>query len=343
MYHPRLKGSHYDIGLRFGKLLKRQNENFEEIIQLSAFQNDFGKKSQSILAEVFPEVCDEIRGLTDGLHFSYERFASWLLCMGCCLHDAGCTVFCFTHNNTVLYGRNNDLPPILKRVSKSALYVLDNGYSFLGNTSAMINFEEGVNENGLTAAMTFVFPTNIEPGLSSVFLVRYLLEKCATTHEAIRALQHLPIASACNILLADKKGDMVVAECIPDKIFLRNPAKDETFLVIVNDFSSDEIRTYAAPTRDNYFAETRYNTAYNALKTIDYTDGIEHAKDILSGKHGFMCQYDKVLDFDTIWSSIFDISNNRIYRAEGNPSRATYKEDIRFKAIVKDTEAPKHH
>jgi predicted choloylglycine hydrolase len=65
-----------------------------------------------------------------------------------------------------------------------------------------------------------------------------------------------------------------------------------------------------------FSSDTRYKTAYNALKNIGHIDGIEYAEDILSGKYGFMCQYDKQLNFDTIWSSVFDISNNRIYRAE---------------------------
>ena len=63
---------------------------------------------------------------------------------------------------------------------------------------------------------------------------------------------------------------------------------------------------------------------------VDCREGIEYAKDILRGKYGFICQYDKQLNFDTIWSSVFDISNKRIYRAEGNPSKARYNEDTRF-------------
>ena len=162
MYHPRYKGSHYDIGLKLGKLLKKQNVDFDEIIRLDGFQKDFGKKSQVVLSNVFPEVCDEIRGMTDGLNYPYEKFASWLLCMGCC-----------------------------------------------------------------------------------------------------------------------------------------------------------------------YDPNIRYKTAYKALKKNGYINGIEYAENILGGKYGFMCQYDKQLNFDTIWSSVFDISNNKIYRAEGNPSRARFKEDIR--------------
>jgi predicted choloylglycine hydrolase len=327
MYHPRFKGNHYDIGLKFGKILKKKKIDFDKLIDLNKFQKDFGKRSQIILSKFFPEVCDEIRGMTDGLNYSYEEFASWLLCMGCCYDPKGCTAFCFIHNNNVFYGRNNDLPPFLKKTSASILYELKNGHSFIGNTSSMINFEEGLNEYGLAVAMKFLVPTMIVAGINSVFLVRYLLEKCATTKEAINALQSLPIASACNIILADKKGDIVVAECTPKKIFLRKPASDENFIVAANHFISEEMSCNNASLI--YSSDMRYQTAYNALKNIDYIDGIEHTKAILSGKHGFMCQYDKTLNFETIWSSVFDISNGKIYRAEGNPSRCKFKEDIR--------------
>jgi predicted choloylglycine hydrolase len=125
---------------------------------------------------------------------------------------------------------------------------------------------------------------------------------------------------------------MVVAECTPGKIFIRTPAKDENFIVAANHFSSDEMKNHNSSNWHNliYSSDTRYRTAYNALKKIGCSNGVKHAKDILSGKYGFMCQYDRKLSFDTIWSSVFDISNNRIYRAEGNPSRTKFKEDIRF-------------
>ena len=331
MYHPRFKGSHYDIGLKFGKLLRKKNIDLDRLIDLNKFQKDFGKKSQIILSQIFPEVCDEIRGLTDGLNYPYEKFASWLLCMACCYDPKGCTAFCFIHNNNVFYGRNNDLPPFLKKESASVLYKLDSGYSFIGNTSSMINFEEGLNEYGLAVAMKFLMPTMIVPGINSVFLVRYLLEKCTTTKEALDALGYLPIASACNIVLVDKNGDMAVAECTPKKVFVRKSAPDESFIVAANHFVSEEMSCFNAGII--FSSDKRYQTAYNSLKNIGYINGLEHAKAILSGKHGFMCQYHKVLNFETIWSSIFNISNNKIYRAEGTPLRTQYKEDIRTEII----------
>ncbi|MBN1357693.1 acyl-CoA--6-aminopenicillanic acid acyl-transferase [Candidatus Bathyarchaeota archaeon] len=329
MFHPRFKGDHYDIGLKFGKTLKKKKVDFDQIIELDEFQREHGRKSQVILASVYPQVCSEIHGITDGLCYSYEKFASWLLCMGCCYEPKGCTTFCFNHKDTVFYGRNNDLPPFLKKTSQSILYEPKQGYSFIGNTCSIVNLEEGLNQKGLAVAMEFVVPKKIAPGINSVFLVRYLVEKCSSTREAIGALRSLPIASNCQIILADKTGDMAVAECTPDKNFIRKPVTGESFVVAANHFSSDEMQEHNASNWNIYSSDKRYQTAYNALKHINYVDGVEHAKNILNGKHGFMCQYQKKLNFETIWSSVFDITNNKIYRAEGTPSKTKYFEDKR--------------
>jgi predicted choloylglycine hydrolase len=254
---------------------------------------------------------------------------------GDCVETRGCTAFSFTHNDQIYHARNNDLPPFLKRISKSVYYRPRNGNSFILNTSSFINGEEGMNNCGLVAAMTFVIPKldEIKPGINSVFLVRYILEKCQTVDESIRALRELPIASSCNIILTDKSGKMVVAECNPLKINIRNNKKNrtgESFIITVNHFTSKKMWKHDASNRNVHLSEDRYQTAYNALMSIDCSDGVEHAKNILSGNHGFICQYCKQSNFNTIWSSVFDISNKRIYRAEGNPSKAQYREDTRF-------------
>ena len=64
-----------------------------------------------------------------------------------------------------------------------------------------------------------------------------------------------------------------------------------------------------------------------ALKHHDF----DFDKNLLSGKYGFLCQYDrKNLNIDTIWSSIYSIKNKTVYRTEGNPSRKKYNEDKRL-------------
>jgi len=344
MYHPRLKGSPYAMGQKMGNIFKTSGTHFP--IHLDPFQHEFGKKSGKILKQYFPEAAEEIRGITDVIGIDNELFTAWMMCMGCCLdpHEddsvevRGCTAFSFVYNGQVIYGRNNDLPPFLGPISKSIYYQPAQKNHFILNTSSFINGEEGINEFGLVAAMTFVVPKveEIKPGINSVFLVRYILENCKIVKEGLDALESLPIASSCNILLADKSGQMVVAECNPSKNIFRQPEKNkdgEDFIITVNHFISPEMWEHDASNRDVYFSETRHQTAFHALKDIKYTDSAAHAQAILSGKHGFLCQYEKSLDFDTIWASVFDITGQRIYRAEGNPGRTKFKEDNRLQFI----------
>lgn len=349
MYHPRFKGKHYEMGLKFGNILKKANIEFP--IQLDEFQLNFGKKSGNILEKYFPEAAEEIKGITDVINIDNEIFTSWMMCMGCCMYNLedqnnievrGCTAFCFEHNGQIFYGRDNDLPPFLKQGSKSICYQPENGNGFLLNTSSFINGEEGINEYGLTVAMTFVMPKleEIKPGFNSVFIVRYLLEKCKSVDEGIQAIEKIPIASSCNILMVDTTGNMVVVECHPSKINIRIPenTKDKKFIVTVNHFVSDEMRDYDASSgKGEFFSYERYLTAYNALKNQEINDGVLFSKELLSGKYGFMCQYNKNSNFDTIWSSIFDLTNSEIYRAEGNPVRTKYKIDDRYKKCIKNS------
>lgn len=91
--------------------------------------------------------------------------------------------------------------------------------------------------------MTFVGTKlqDIKPGFNSVFIVRYLLEKGNSVEHAKELLLKLPVASNCNILLADNSGNMIVIECTPNKKVIREPIKinDELSIICnVNSFIS---------------------------------------------------------------------------------------------------------
>ena len=47
-----------------------------------------------------------------------------------------------------------------------------------------------------------------------------------------------------------------------------------------------------------------------------------------------MCQYDNEPDFETVCSSIFDLKNLTIYRAEGDPRKKKFLTDSRLHDIV---------
>lgn len=168
------KGDSFQMGVERGTLLKRKGITFP--LRLDRFQLEHGKRSEAILRHFFPEVCAEIRGVSEVTGTDYAALASWLLCMGCCMYNLednlpteirGCTAFAHSNGSCTLYGRNNDLPPYLKQASKSELYLPNGGNRFCMTTSSFINGEEGLNEYGLVAAMTFVLtnPEQLRPGL----------------------------------------------------------------------------------------------------------------------------------------------------------------------------------
>lgn len=342
MYHLRLKGDHYEMGVKRGKIFNRGQISFP--LQLDEFQLEHGKQSEAVLRKYFPEVCEEIRGVSDCLGADYLHFVSWMLCMGCCMYNLennipvevrGCTAFAYAKDGRMIYGRNNDLPPYLRDGSKSEIYAPKNGNRFSIATSSFINGEEGLNEHGLAVAMTFVMTDlkKIQVGFNSCFIVRYLLEKANSTEQAVALLMDLPIASNCNILLADKEGRMVVVECTPSVKKIREA---ETFdhgriVCTVNSFISDEMKPYDDADGNDYDSHKRYEVVMESFASGRIRDDyVETTKQLLRGDYGFMCQYDNEPDFETVWSSIFDLENLSIYRAEGDPRKKKFVADNRM-------------
>lgn len=345
MYHLRLKGDHYQMGVKRGMIFQKSNITFP--LHLDDFQLEHGKNSERILKEFFPEVCEEIRGVSDTVSVDYQVFTSWLLCMGCCMYNLevnipaeirGCTAFAYSKDNRVIYGRNNDLPPYLKDGSKSELYSPSNGNRFNITTSSFINGEEGLNEHGLAVAMTFVMTSleQIQAGFNSCFIVRYLLEKANSAENAVFLLRKLPIASNCNILVADRNGDMFVAECTPHEKRIREAVSLNNGKIVctVNRFTSDKMKQYDASAGNDYHSAKRYHTVMDSFSTRIKGDLIETTKQLLKGDYGFMCQYDDEPDFETVWSSVFDLKNLMIYRAEGDPRKKKFVTDSRLYDIV---------
>ncbi len=345
MYHLRLKGGHYEMGVKRGKVFGRSRITFP--LHLDNFQLEHGKQSEEILRKFFPEVCEEMKGVSDTIGADYLQFASWMLCMGCCMYNLednvpvevrGCTAFAYSKDGKLMYGRNNDLPPYLRDGCKSEIYAPKNGNRFQITTSSFINGEEGLNEHGLAVAMTFVMTglKKIQAGFNSCFIVRYLLEKANTTEQAITLLSDLPIASNCNILLADKGGRMAVAECAPTVKNIREAEKfdDGKIVCTVNSFISEQMKPYDDANGNDYNSCKRYKVVMDSFSSgLLRGDYVETTKQLLRGGYGFMCQYDNEPDFETVWSSIFDLRSLAIYRAEGDPRKKKFVSDNRLHNI----------
>lgn len=333
MYHSRFKGKHYEAGFKWGSLLlkrgKKINKNHTFIITCE--RREFADQCIIEYKKYFPEILEEIKGIADGQKIGYEELYTFLLSMYCFEFENRCTCFVMRKSEEIIFGRNSDFLTELEKLYDSCYYNLEKSYSFIGNTTSFTEIEDGINEYGLTAGLTFVYPKIRKAGFNAGMLVRYLLEKCKTVAEAVKELKKLPIASAQGITLADKQGNMAVVECNPEKIIVIYPQEQENFVVSANNFYSIEMKKYRNPDIDDWRSDERYETAKRALKENQKNFSFEFAKNLLSGKYGFMCQYDRKTGADTVWSCIYCLNKDKIYRVEGNPLRKKFKEDKRLK------------
>lgn len=75
---------------------------------------------------------------------------------------------------------------------------------------------DGINEDGLAAALTFGGRIAHGIGFAIPMIVRYLLETCETVEQAIETLCRLPSAGVQNVIVQDRSGASAVVYLRPD-------------------------------------------------------------------------------------------------------------------------------
>jgi len=267
MYHARLNGKHYDAGFKWGSLLYKHGKSLEHCPTFTPDDEfrQFARLCKQEYRTYFPELLDEIQGIADGQRLPVETLESILFPMYSMRFENRCTCFAFADASEIVFARNSDFLVSIEKLYMNCLYALDGAFTFNGNTTAYVEMEDGVNTHGLAAGLCFVYPKRSKPGFNAGMLIRYILEKCRTTAEAIPALKSLPIASSQTITLADIGGDIAVVECNAEKLVVIRPEPNGNFVASANCFVSDEMQPYRNTEIDDWRADERYRTAYGAL------------------------------------------------------------------------------
>lgn len=334
MYHHTFSGNHYDIGFRWGSLLAAHGNFILENIgfPITDERIAFSAECIPLYQQYFPEILEEIQGIADGQTCPVQKLRAFLFSMYAMPPACHCSCFGISKKGCLLLGRNSDFLTELEETNRNVIYHFEtNSYSFTGNTTAFVQMEDGINEKGLAVGLTSVFPRIIKPGFNAGMLLRYLLEKCSSAEHALEELQRLPISSAQTITFADISGSVAVAECDADQVHITQASDIIPYVYATNRFHSYTAETPPTPAVDDWDSELRYQTLSHALSHKIDVFSLKDAMDLLSGRHGFLCQYDRKTGRDTVWSVIYDLGNHRIYRAEGNPAKYSYHKDTRFR------------
>ncbi len=76
---------------------------------------------------------------------------------------------------------------------------------------------DGMNEDGLALSLTFGGRQAHGKGIAMPLVLRYVLETCATTREAVAKLTAIPVPMAQNVTVVDRAGDVATVFTGPDR------------------------------------------------------------------------------------------------------------------------------
>ncbi len=326
MYHSRLSGTYHEIGVKCGTALAKHGFKLPQVDEETVV---LGLKCEIEVGRVFPEVLEEIRGLAEAIKEPYEKLAAFVLTVGY-RKPMSCSAFASANDSTIIFGRNYDYYYRFAKYCDSYYTRPKGAYASLGNTDIFVGREDGVNEKGVAVSMHFVAAQLGTPGINFPIAVRFILDKCSNTADAINFLTQVKFLTANNYLIVDQKGEMGVVETSPTAMKVRPPETNEGFIVATNHFVHPEMAPLEDSTKRDPDSELRYNSILGSLREVrgHVTQGI--AKRILSSHEGRVCAHLDYVNLGTLWSQIVDLKKSTVLRAEGQPCKTKYRPDKRL-------------
>jgi predicted choloylglycine hydrolase len=203
-------------------------------------------------------------------------------------------------------------------------------YAFIGSSTFLFGFNEGMNEHGVTVtASVGGIPVGkleglcppIQDGLQFWVMVRAVLEQCQTVDQAIQLIEAIPTSGNPILIVADKTGQAALVEVYgPHKAVKRIDARSgEQFLCATNHFTLPAMLPYTKPGVMAH-SQVRYETI-RAHLTEKQPVGRESIKSLLAANYpaGLCCHYYDEL-FGTLRSMIFDPTAGELEVCFGSPS-----------------------
>lgn len=127
---------------------------------------------------------------------------------------SGCSQLVWIGDRPLLI-RNYDYDPRL--IDGVILKTAWNGRGVLGMADCLWGVLDGMNDAGLAISLTFGGRRAVGPGFGIPVILRYVLEFCETTEEAMAVLKRVPSHMAYNITSVDAQGRFATAYLSPDR------------------------------------------------------------------------------------------------------------------------------
>ena len=330
MLRINLTGTHFEIGEQLGAFFRERGVLLPERVPFPVTRErlDFAQACLPFYREWYPAVLEEIRGLAQGQGCPSAYLEGALLPMYCLLPGSCCSTFAFRQGRRAVFGRNSDFLTCLEDLYISCSFRFsDGGLPFRGNTTAFVEMEDGVNQEGLAVGLTSAPPFQVRPGLGAGMLLRLVLESCRDVPQALALLERVPAGSSHTLVLADRNGEIALVENCGGRREILRPREESAWVCAVNAFHLPSMPRREIPPEENWQAEERHQTLCRALPGMAPAPDPRDAMDLLAGRRGFLCQYCRDTGHDTVWSVVWDAGTGKLWQADGNPSRVPFREE----------------
>ncbi len=172
----------------------------------------------------FPICLAKLRHYMPELVFTYERLCAlaggedlatrFLSLYRPPAYLTGCSQIAWTRGRPML-ARNYDYSPAL--CEGQLLLSAWHGRRVMAMTDCLWGVLDGVNESGLAVSLTFGGRPVVGDGFGVPLVLRYVLEFCDRTKDAITHLTRIPIHMAYNVTMLDRTGDFATLMLAPDR------------------------------------------------------------------------------------------------------------------------------
>ncbi|MBP7243003.1 C45 family peptidase [Amaricoccus sp.] len=102
------------------------------------------------------------------------------------------------------------------------------GRPVMGMVDGLSGLADGVNSSGLAVSLAFGGRPDVGPGFGVPLIMRYLLEVCRDTADAIEAVRRLPCHMSYNLTLIDRDGRHGTVMLAPDRPAIVTAARHAT-------------------------------------------------------------------------------------------------------------------
>jgi len=330
MYKVESSGSYYDMGLKIGKLLKKDKG------LLPKFSKENIAKSMEYEKEVrtyAPGLLDELQGIADGSGVDYRVVAAHELSPY--RIQPSCLVMAisgdYTRNRLPVLARNHEW---IEEDSKylTLCHTKPKGkMKSLGFTFHWANMSRygGVNKAGLAISSISTSFKNSGPGVMFNVAMRWILDNCRTLEEATEFIERIPKTWGVAYLMIDKSGAIAKVEAHREKT--KTTYTEKGFQFVSLRFDSSEMERYNKENEDNQRAFDMHSARKHfLLKWFRENAGNikdEMIMDALKNHENKMCthDYDGKVHWGICWSWILSPGRDEAAVCVGPPCKNEFR------------------